>query len=568
MLEIRVPFRLNFPIAIVFAWAFEMTPDGLKKETDINRNQSRNQRTGRKLNYAIITLLVVSLSYFVWESRFQNDRLISAPQSDTGPPTAAGVQPTENEARPDPSVEPEQKSIAVLPFQNRSANEENAAFFADGIHDELLTNLSGIKALKVISRTSVMNYRDTTKNLRQVGKELGVATILEGGVQRAGDRVRIMVQLIDAKTDRNLWAQTYDRQLTATNLFIIQSEISLAIADELRANLLPIEQKRLASIPTENLAALEAYFLGKQSAAKRTSVALAKAVEYFHRAIELDPDFALAYVGLADSYTLQDDYGNLSKKEAFALAEPQIKKALERNPGRAATMAWMGLLYLDLGDQAEAEYWIKQALETAPDGLYANWAMEMLLLFHGELARAKEYAEKVLWQDPVWALSLANLASQELRTGFAANASARYENQFPQLFAVDEPSIDRSNIDAAINLGLISTSLEQPARAALLLDRSLDFAESTSIPRLHWFPIVYGIPQQVQIYALQGKTGKALAALRQAIDGGWRSLWWYWLEVDPSIESIRGEADFQAMVDEIKLDMAAQLARVRKKQQQ
>lgn len=221
-------------------------------------------------------------------------------------------------------MESEQKSIAVLPFQNRSANEENAAFFADGIHDELLTNLSGIKALKVISRTSVMNYRDTAKNLRQVGKELGVATILEGGVQRAGDRVRIMVQLIDAKTDRNLWAETYDRQLTATNLFIIQSEISLAIADALRANLLPIEQKRLASIPTENLAALETYFLGKQSAAKRTSVALAKAVEYFHQAIELDPDFALAYIGLADSYTLQDEHGNLSKKEAFALVSNRL----------------------------------------------------------------------------------------------------------------------------------------------------------------------------------------------------------------------------------------------------
>ena len=150
-----------------------------------------------------------------------------------------------------------------------------------------------------------MEYRNTTKNLKTIGQELGAATVLEGGVQRAGDRVRINVQLIDAATDKHLWADTYDRQLTAANIFAIQTEIATAIADALRATLSPEEQELLDTVPTENMAALEAYFRGKQRMEKRTSAALAEAVDDFNRAIELDPSFALAYVGLADSYILQ-----------------------------------------------------------------------------------------------------------------------------------------------------------------------------------------------------------------------------------------------------------------------
>jgi len=133
----------------------------------------------------------------------------------------------------------------------------------------------------------------------------------------------------------------------------------------------------------------------------------------------------------------------------------------------------------------------------------------------------------------------------------------------PELLDDENPQINRSNVDAAINLGLVMTELEQPARAKLLLDRSLEYAESTSMPKLHWYPIAYGIPQQVQIYALQGETEKALQVLRQAVDRGWRAFWWYWLEHDPKLHSLRDEPEFQAIVREIKADMAAQLARVR-----
>ncbi len=685
---------LGFPLAMFFSWAYEMTTDGIKKEKEVDRTQSITHTTGQKLNYAIIALMSVALAYFVW------DKFVADPENELELAKASPAVEQNGSAAISHTQKPDKKSIAVLPFQNRSANEENAAFFSDGVHDELLTNLSRIKSLKVISRTSVMNYRDNTKNLRQVGEELGVANILEGGVQRAGDRVRINVQLIDAKTDEHLWADIYDRQLTATNIFQIQSEIAAAIADALQASLLPIEQKRLESIPTENLAALEAYFLGKQALAKRTGVALVEAINYFKKAIELDPGFGLAYVGHADSYILQVDNGNLTPKKALELAVPLIdkalelddqtseayatlalsatylkdydtanaafqraleidpnyvsthhwysnllrdyghydagmkeiedairldplsavlqvnlgtvlfelgrheealaqfrktiemdvdfplpywciggiywtysgrldealiwfKEALERNPGHARITAFIGLVYLDLGAEAEAEHWINTALGLQPEGIFSNWAKELLLLSQGESTQATDYARKVLQQKPDWAISLAHLRNQDLLMGLAADASARYEKQFPMLFEDDDPKIDRSNVDAAINLSLVMTSLGRPARAQLLLDRSLEYAESSSMPRLHWYPVAYGISQLVQIYALQGKTEKALEVLKQAVDNNWRGLWWYWLEYDTSLDPIRDEPAFKAMVDEIKLDMAEQLERVR-----
>ena len=231
---------LGFPLALFFAWAYELTPDGLKNQKDVDSGSSIAPQTGRKLDFAIIGLLVVALGYFVWESRFQS---------------ADDVEIAD--------VAANKQSIAVLPFDNRSNLEEDV-FFTDGIHDDLLTTIAKISSMKVISRTSVMQYRDTTKPIPQIGSELGVANILEGGIQRSGDQVRINVQLIDAATDAHLWAETYDRELTAKNLFSIQSEISIAIADALHAALSPEEKQKVDAVPTDNLHALEAYLKGKQ----------------------------------------------------------------------------------------------------------------------------------------------------------------------------------------------------------------------------------------------------------------------------------------------------------------
>ena len=238
---------IGFPLALIFAWAFELTPEGIKLDKDIVRSESPKRLPSRKLDFFIIGALRLALAFVIID-QYVLDK--SQPSAET----------TEN-----------RRSIAVLPFANRSAAEENAAFFADGIHDELLTRLAKIGDLKVISRTSVMEYRDTTKKMRQIGEELGVGSILEGGVQRAGNTVRINVQLIDAQTDEHLWAHSYDRELNAANIFAIQSEISTSIAKALWVTLSPDEQQRIAAVPTENIEVLEAYFIGQQLVERRNA---------------------------------------------------------------------------------------------------------------------------------------------------------------------------------------------------------------------------------------------------------------------------------------------------------
>jgi len=266
---------LGFPLALIFAWAFEITPDGIKREKDVDPSSSITRRTGQKLNYAIIALLSLAVVFMVIDGYLLQG---NAPASSDAPNT-----------------------IAVLPFANESAAAENAEFFANGIHDEILTQLSRIASLKVISRTSVMEYRDTTKNLREIGAELGVATILEGRVQRAGDRVRINVQLISTDTDEHLWAEIYDRELTAENIFAIQSEMAVSIADELRATLTPLEVARLNEIPTRNTRAYDFYLSALQYHAETDRLTnLPLAIRQLEQAIEEDPAFALAFAKLSE----------------------------------------------------------------------------------------------------------------------------------------------------------------------------------------------------------------------------------------------------------------------------
>ena len=226
---------IGFPLALFFAWAFELTPEGIKRENEVDRSQSITPQTGQKLNIAIIVLLVVAVGYLLFD-KFSGDR----PESASTPAAEVTEVAEAMEAASAPDSEPtdERPSIAVIPFVNRSRLEEDE-FFVDGVHDDLLTNLARIGSLKVISRTSVLRYRDTETPIPEIAEELGVATIMEGAVQRAGDTVRINVQLIDAATDEHLWAEIYDREMTAENLFAIQSEISRAIADALQATLTP-----------------------------------------------------------------------------------------------------------------------------------------------------------------------------------------------------------------------------------------------------------------------------------------------------------------------------------------
>ncbi len=291
---------IGFIPAVIFAWAFEMTPEGIKKEKDVVRDDSITHQTGRKLDFTIIAGLVVIAGYFIWEARFAEKGSDLMPQENAAQ-NVASLDEKIDPAPVDAPVKLNDNSIAVLPFANRS-NVEDDQFFTDGIHDDLLTQLAKIDGLKVISRISVMQYRDTTKKISEIARELGVSKILEGGVQRAGKRIRINAQLIDVATDQHLWAETFDREMTIDNIFDIQTEITRHIVEAVRGELTPEEQEAISGRPTDNLQAWEAYIQAR-SATMRPDYLPANYIEaepWARRAVELDPKFADAWALLAN----------------------------------------------------------------------------------------------------------------------------------------------------------------------------------------------------------------------------------------------------------------------------
>jgi len=392
---------IGLPAVLIFAWVFEMTPEGLRRESQIDRSQSITPQTGRKLDRVIIVFLVLVIALMAGE------RLWLAPGKTqmVAEPAAASPEPVAQqpvESRP---------SIAVLPFVNRSRAEDDA-FFVDGVHDDLLTQLARVSALKVISRTSVMGYRNTEKPIPVIGQELGVGNVMEGSVQRAGDRIRINVQLIDAASDEHLWAEIYDRELTAANIFEIQSEIATAIAGALRAALTLQETERLASRPTENLAAYEAFLLGRQSLARRTTSSIAEATNYFQQAVNLDRQFALAYVGLADAWQLQVDYGGLAVELAVNKAQPLVEKALQLDDQLGEAYNSLASIREYARDYEAAERNYRRAVELAPNYAdAAHWYGLFLMQSLGLPQRSIPWFERALELNPLSAITLSNYAN-------------------------------------------------------------------------------------------------------------------------------------------------------------
>jgi TolB-like protein/Tfp pilus assembly protein PilF len=388
---------IGFPIALFFAWAFELTPEGVKREKDVDRSQSITPQTGKTLNNTILVMMALAIGYLLFD-KFSDKAPDAIPVSNVAKVT------TQEESAPAPEAESNRQSIAVLPFENRS-RQESDEFFVAGVHDDLLTNLARVSALKVISRTSVSLYKDSKKSIPQIAQELGVATIMEGAVQRSGNTVRINVQLIDAKTDEHLWAEIFDRELTTVNLFAIQSEISEAIADALEATLTDQEHEQINRRPTDILAAYNAYMLGRQLLPKRTSSALALARGEFENAVKLDPDFALAWVGIADAVLLQSDYGTLNPDEAMNITQSAVNRALEINPQLGEAYAVQGQVHQSNSRSSQAEIAYQRAIELSPNYATAyHWFGNML---SSQPSRAREglaLMEKAMELDPLSAI--------------------------------------------------------------------------------------------------------------------------------------------------------------------
>jgi len=264
------------------------------------------------------------------------------------------------------------RSLAIIPFENRSMLEKDA-FFTDGIHDDLLTRISKIRAIKTISRTSVMVYRNTRLSAPAIAEELQVSMILEGGVQRAGNQIRINVQLIDAIEDEHIWAATYTRELNTENIFAIQSEIAQTVASELEVILSPQEQQNALKLPTQNMAALEAWFQAKEAQNKGTVASLQDTTVYLKKAIELDSNFAMAYAALASAYISQVYLGGLPKDDQLARATPLINKALELDSSLSEAYIALGTLQYMQGNGTTAKQAYNKALELDPGNAQAYY---------------------------------------------------------------------------------------------------------------------------------------------------------------------------------------------------
>lgn len=398
---------IGIPVALIFGWRFDIVGGRIIHTPDIDPSDDHSLQRADFLILTALAAVVAAALYGVGAEI----STIRAPRSDQLIAT---------------SVDP--KSIAILPFKNTSADKGSAGFLAIGIQDDLLTRLSKIAALKVISRTSTERYQDTKKTAREIGRELGVSKILEGSVQRAGDQIRINVQLIDARMDEHVWAATYDRTLTAENVFAIQSEIVESIVEELKANLTPQENLFLESMPTRNLDAYTAYLKGINQAGIESVESLNAAVDYFKMAVELDENFALAYVGLSDAYlTLAANfYGGLRTDESNALAEPPVVRALELDSSLGQAHATLGFLRRQQGDLLGAEAAFKQAIVLQPNYPRVFRFYGRLRWQEGRLEEALEFFQKALELDPFSATVMYDIARIHDESGRFDEALAGY----------------------------------------------------------------------------------------------------------------------------------------------
>jgi TolB-like protein/cytochrome c-type biogenesis protein CcmH/NrfG len=371
---------IGFPIALVIAWAFELTPSGLKRTEDVDLS---GERVSKKHAWIVVVIVgaVLSVGLFFF-GRY------------------SAQTPRSTEAATNASIP--QKSIAVLPFENLS-DDKNAAYFADGIQDEILTKLAGIADLKVISRTSTAKYKSKPEDLRTVSQQLGVATVLEGSVQKAADKVRVNVQLIDARADSHLWAKTYDRDMK--DVFQIQTEVAQEIADSLQAKLSPAEANTVASAPTKDTQAYDLFLKGEFEQRVANSnfrpESFDQAARWYKEAIARDPNFALAIAQLAicqlRRHWLTDPLSEADLMEAGRLA----KQALTLAPTLPEAHIALGLFhYYGFREYEQALTEFQRALELRPN---YSLALQFIAFVHrrqGKWDRTLDELKKSIVQDP------------------------------------------------------------------------------------------------------------------------------------------------------------------------
>lgn len=528
---------IGFPIAMGLAWAFDLTPRGIERDT---RATPDSRRSARLMDRTIIALLIIALAYFAVDKFVISTNQVRA---DIG------------------------RSIAVLPFTNLSNDAANDPFTI-GIHDDLLTHLSRIDALETTSRTSVLRYERTTMSIPEIARELGVAAIVEGAVQRAGDRVRINVQLIDGANDVHIWAETYDRHLTAESVFDIQSRIAQEIAANLNANLTAEERQHLDFVPTRNLDALDTYFVGKRLLEERTRDSLKAAVEYFQKVVELDPNFALGWSGLADAYMLLPEYTPFVDRELVGrMSREAIERALAIDPNIPevrSSEAWHQLIHnydwrgaektfrealRIVSDNPNVLHWLshtlswqgrhedavaiaRRAVEADPKSKMMRTNLAYILVDAGQFDEGLEIAWSMYDSDPDYTVQRRNLFLHELRAGRVERAATTFINYTRAIGA---------DTDAAQQIADMFVAYAQSGEMGALTPDLIERAE-------------LGTEDLAQVFAFVGDAEGTFRALREAIDSrsGSRSV--LSMKINPAYDFIRDDPRFGAMLSEIGLD--------------
>src|SRR5436309_3923790 len=367
---------IGFPVAMIMAWAFELTPEGIKRTEDVDLSPTLTRKSGRKLDFFIIAVLLLVIGILVFQRLRPN----------VSPAVSLSLE----------------KSIAVLPFDNLSRDPDNA-YFADGIQDEILTKLAGIGDLKVISRSSTAKYKSKPEDLKTLARELGVANVLEGSVQRAGDKVRVNVQLLDARVDTHRWAKSYDRDLK--DVFAVESEVAQEIADTLRAKLSSSQSDALTAAPTRDTEAydlfLKAEYEERQAESVLNSELFDRAQTFYRQARARDPNFALAYARLAYSQLFR--HWSVSRLTSAELIE--VKSNIDRALAIAPTLpdahlALAVFYYWGHRDYDPALRELDLVVELQPNNANARGFYAWIYRRRGEWKQSLTAAERAAELDP------------------------------------------------------------------------------------------------------------------------------------------------------------------------
>jgi TolB-like protein/Flp pilus assembly protein TadD len=531
---------LGLPIALMLAWTFEITPEGIKRTATADAMPTAAKSKKHVWLYVVVIGATVSIGLFL-----------------LGRYSASTPRPSEA------ATELPQKSIAVLPFDNLSRDPDNA-YFCEGVQDEILTRLAKVADLKVISRTSTQHFKSAPDDLPQIAKQLGVAHVLEGSVQRANDQIRVNVQLINALTDAHLWAETFDRKLT--DIFAVESEIAKTIADTLQAKLTGSEQHAIAVRPTENTEAHQLYLKGRFFWNKRTGNDLKKSIDYFQQAIAADPGYALAYAGIADAYAFLPGYTAGSPQDCYPKAIAAAKKALELDDtlAEAHTTLAIAIWFYDF-DSSQAIREFQRAIELNPNYAVAHQQYgNILLTALGRFDEAIAEGRKAVELDPLSLVINADL-------GVDNYYARRYDEAIAQLRKTLE--MDSGYYFAYVTLG---QALEMKGA------RDAGIAEYQKARALNDDPSILGL--LARFYGLSGNKTEAEKILNQlkelstqryvaaysfalanlGLGDKEEALRWLeksyqdragndmgWIRVDPMLDSLRGEPRFEALAEKI-----------------